>query len=66
MENFAFEILKDDFNTQEEMQQYESDMIIAYDSVNNGYNQTYQTSRAIFKMKIFKKISKNVVKNVLK
>lgn len=55
MENFAFEILKDDFNTQEEMQQYESDMIIAYDSVNNGYNQTYQTSRANIQNENFQK-----------
>lgn len=44
LENFIFEILKDDFNTQEEMSKYEQQMIIFYNSVNNGYNQTYCTN----------------------
>ena len=38
IENFSFEILKDDFNSIEEMQQYEKDMILAYNSYNFGYN----------------------------
>ena len=44
LENFIFEILKDDFNTQEEMSKYEQQMIIFYNSVINGYNQTYCTN----------------------
>ena len=45
VENFTFEILKDDFDSSEEMQQYEKDMIIHYNSISNGYNQTLETSR---------------------
>ena len=43
IDNFSFEVIKDDFNSIEEMQSYEKDMIIFYDSVKNGYNQTYFT-----------------------
>ena len=46
IENFNFEILKDDFNTQTEMTEYEQLMIIFYDSLNNGYNQTLQTNQS--------------------
>ncbi len=38
IDNFNFEILKDDFETIEEMQRYEKEMIIFYNSYNNGYN----------------------------
>jgi len=43
LDNFYFEIIKDDFNSVLEMQLFENAQIIAYDAVNNGYNQTYQT-----------------------
>lgn len=43
IENFHFEILRDDFDSVEEMQSYEKEMIIFFDSYNNGYNQTYNT-----------------------
>lgn len=55
IENFAFEVLRDDFNTQEEMQQYEYDMIILFNSVINGYNQTYQTSQIKIQNENFQK-----------
>ena len=55
IENFSFEVLRDDFNTQEEMQQYEYDMIILFDSVVNGYNQTYQTSQIKIQSENFQK-----------
>ena len=41
--NFSFDVLKDDFNNQQEMQEYQHIMIIYFNSVENGYNQTYQT-----------------------
>ncbi len=45
LENFSFEILNDDLNSFEEMEQYEYEMILHYDSYNNGYNQTLNTFR---------------------
>lgn len=45
LENFSFEILKDDFSSIEEMEKYEHDMIIQYQTLSpNGYNQTENTS----------------------
>lgn len=45
LENFSFEIIKDDFLSIEEMEQYEQQMIIQYNSLApNGYNQTLNTS----------------------
>ena len=46
VDNFDFEILKDDFNSIQEMTDYEHDMIIFYNSLANGYNQTEYTGRA--------------------
>lgn len=46
LDNFSFEILKDDFNSIKEMTDYEYQMIQYYDSYNNGYNQTTFTDRA--------------------
>lgn len=46
IDNFSFEILKDDFNSIQEMTNYEHDMIIYYNSLKNGYNQTEFTDRA--------------------
>ena len=44
VENFSFEVLKDDFDTIEEMQLYEKLMIEQYKSLTpNGYNQTLFT-----------------------
>lgn len=40
IENFKFEILKQDFIDIEEMQLFEQQMIYQFDSLNNGYNQT--------------------------
>lgn len=45
LENFSFEILKDDFDSEQEMQDYEHEMICYFDSYNNGYNQTYSTNQ---------------------
>lgn len=43
--NFTFKIIKNDFLTIEEMQKYEQEMIIKYNSLSpNGYNQTIETS----------------------
>ena len=47
LENFKFEILRDDFNDIDEMQQYEHDMIIFYNALNHGYNQTLETNCAL-------------------
>lgn len=48
IENFSFEIIKNNFLTLEEMWQYEKDMIIFYNSLcPNGYNQTLFTSCAL-------------------
>lgn len=44
IENFIFEILKDDFSSIEEMQQYEYQAIIYYESYLKGYNQTLRTN----------------------
>ena len=45
IENFNFEILKDDFSSVEEMQAFEACQILHYNSlVPNGYNQTDKTS----------------------
>ena len=45
IDNFSFEILRNDFLSVEEMEQYEYEMIIQYDSTNAdcGYNQTIFT-----------------------
>ena len=45
LENFLFEILNDNLDSFKEMEQYEYEMILYYDSYNNGYNQTLNTSR---------------------
>ena len=45
LENFTFEIIRNDFSNLEEMQEYEYDMIIFYNSYNNGYNQTLNTKQ---------------------
>lgn len=42
--NFVFEIINDDFESIEEMQQYEQRMIICFNSLQNGYNQTINTN----------------------
>ena len=44
LKNFSFEIINDDFDSIEEMENYEQQMIDKYNSlVPNGYNQTRQT-----------------------
>lgn len=45
LENFQFEIISQDYTSMEEMQKEENKYIIQYNSVNNGYNQTYQTNQ---------------------
>lgn len=45
LENFLFEILNDNLNSFEEMEQYEYEMILYYNSYKNGYNQTLNTVR---------------------
>ena len=45
IENFSFQILKNDFLSIEEMQNYEQEMIIAHNTLSpNGYNQTLETA----------------------
>lgn len=44
IENFSFDVLRDDFNSIEEMQEYEQTMIIYYNTYNYGYNQTLNTN----------------------
>lgn len=45
LENFSFNILKDDFISIEEMQEYEQEMIISLHTLSpNGYNQTLNTN----------------------
>lgn len=45
LENFSFNVLKDDFATIEEMQNYEQEMIISFHTLApNGYNQTLNTN----------------------
>ena len=43
LEKFTFEILKDDFHSLEEMENYEHQAIIWYNGYMNGYNQTLNT-----------------------
>lgn len=45
LDNFSFEIIKDDFDSLEEMEKYEHEAIIYYDSYIHGYNQTLSTDR---------------------
>lgn len=47
IDKFDFSILSNNFNSTDEMEQYEYEMICTYDSVNNGYNQTYYTHCAL-------------------
>ncbi|MCC8068817.1 MAG: GIY-YIG nuclease family protein [Ruminococcus sp.] len=47
IDNFSFEILKNNFNTRYEAEEYEQQMIDYYDSYNNGYNQTRETHNAL-------------------
>lgn len=45
IENFSFEIIENNFSTREEMENYEKEMIIKYNSLlPNGYNQTLNTN----------------------
>lgn len=45
LKNFSFVVLKDDFTTTEEMQNYEQRMIISFCTLSpNGYNQTLNTN----------------------
>lgn len=52
IENFLFEVLKEDFDTVEEMLLYENEMIIHYNSYYKGYNQNFYTMNN-------KRVSKN-------
>lgn len=63
VENFTFEILKNDFNDVNSMEAYEHQMILKYNSLcPNGYNQTENTKSNIIALentqKHIKKISK--------
>lgn len=52
LENFSFEILKNDFSSAYDMEEYELEMIDYYDSYNSGYNQTRFTHCSILDPKI--------------
>lgn len=43
IENFSFEIIKDDFDSVEDMENFEHEMIIFYQGYTKGYNQTLNT-----------------------
>lgn len=47
IENFSFEVISTDFNSIEDMQNYEHNMIIQYNSLENGYNQTLNTNNIL-------------------
>lgn len=58
IENFIFEIIKNNFSTLEEMWQYEQDMIIFYNTLSpNGYNQTLFTKCALQDSNVIKKLN---------
>ena len=60
IDNFIFEVIKDDFETQLEMLEYEKDMIIKTNSFNSGYNQTVETIKSeIAKENLEKRLNKN-------
>ena len=44
--NFNFEVIKDDFESIEEMQEYEKEAILNFNSYLNGYNQTLKTTKS--------------------
>lgn len=59
LENFTFEILKNNFISLEEMWDYEYNMIIKFNSLSpNGYNQTLFTKCALQDPNIIQKINK--------
>lgn len=60
IENFTFEILKDDFNSIKEMTDYEHQMIIYYQGYECGYNQTLLTDRADIANENIQKHIKNI------
>ena len=63
LDNFNFTILRDDFETVKEMQDYEHDMIIYYSShIPNGYNQTFATSGGMNYITAIEKSSKKCAK----
>lgn len=47
LENFKFEILSQDYDSIEDMEQGEKEFIVFYNSVEEGYNQTYNTNSHI-------------------
>ena len=47
IKNFTFEVIADNFVSIEEMREYEKEMIIFYNSLNYGYNQTLNTQCAL-------------------
>lgn len=48
IDNFKFEIIREDFETVKQMQQFEKEMIIFYNTlIPNGYNQTLYTENAL-------------------
>ena len=63
LKNFNFSILKDDFDSIDEMQKFQYEMILFYHSLvnENGYNQTLETNCALrdplLKQKILQKMS---------
>ena len=52
--NFTFEVIKDDFETVEEMQEYEKEAILIFNSYSNGYNQTLNTTKSSLCLENFK------------
>ena len=60
IENFDFKILKDDFNSKEEMLKYEKEMILFHNTLNCGYNQILDTeAKYVAKTNLTNYIEKN-------
>ena len=66
LDNFSFQVLKDNFATIKEMTDFEAEMIIYYDSYKNGYNQTLKTDRRENAIENLSKYSKIISKKCAK
>lgn len=66
LDNFTFEIIRDDFDSIGEMQLFEKEMIIFYNTYNNGYNQTFETNNYALGSENLKKHLEKVKKRCAK
>lgn len=66
IENFEFLIIKDDFSSAEEMWNYEKEMIIYYNTLVHGYNQTLNTKSNLIAQENLQKHLEKVKKKCAK